>query len=153
MKARLLVWLLLAFLLGCLPLATVRNLPLANRQFPAGNGTFIFRDVVLNGTSLPGSWNIKGFVRNATDEDWKRIQFDFQLYDETRNTLKNYVDSNITFTTYSLMNRDEHSFTTNYFKFLPRPNLVQEISKYEITYKDIYERDEQKEIGKLKFIM
>jgi hypothetical protein len=146
MKSRLLVWLLLSFLLGCASISSVRSLPLANREFPAGNGTFIFRDVVLDGTTLLGSWNIKGFVRNHTDQDWKRVQFDFQLYDETGNTLKNYIDSNITFTSYLLMNRDEHSCTTNYFKILPKPNSVQEISKYEITYKDIYR-------GKQIFIM
>jgi hypothetical protein len=113
----------------------MRSLPLGNREFSAGNGAFIFRDVVLNGDTLRGSWNIKGFVRNRTDQDWKRIEFDMQLYDENGNALKNYVDSKITFTAYLLMNRDEHSFTTNYFKMPPKPQPVQGISRYEITYK------------------
>jgi hypothetical protein len=41
----------------------------------------MFRDVVLDGTTLPGSWIINGFVRNNTGRDWKRVTFDFQLYD------------------------------------------------------------------------
>jgi hypothetical protein len=116
----------------------VRSLRLANREFPAGNGAFIFRDVILNGASLPGSWNIKGFVRNLTDQDWKRVQFDFQLYDETGNSLKHYIDGNVTFAAHLLMNRDEQSFTTNYFNIRGKEDSLQRMSKYAISYKDTY---------------
>jgi hypothetical protein len=134
MKARLLVCLMLFSLLGCYFIPIARNWPLSNQQFSVGNGAFIFRDVVLNGTTLPGSWNIKGFVRNSTEQDWRRIQFDIQLYDQNGNALKDYIDRDITFTEYLFTKRGENPFTTNYFKFLPRPNPIRAIS-YEITYK------------------
>jgi hypothetical protein len=114
---------------------------LADREIRVGNGTFIFRDVVLDGSTLPGSWIIKGFVRNNTGHDWKRMTFDFQLYDMTETILNKYIDSNITFTAHSINNGEVQPFSTNYFKASLRP-----VWKYEVVYKGT-------ETGKHKFIM
>jgi hypothetical protein len=138
MKSMLLAGLLLSFLLGCASVPSdsrVRNLALGDRELRAGNGTFVFRDIVLDGATLPGSWIIKGFVRNNTGRDWKRVVFDFQLYDMSGTALRSQIDSDITFIVHSLNNGDVQPFSTNYFKALFRPDSLQSVWKYEVTYK------------------
>ena len=157
MKARLLVWLLLVSLFGCVPLL-VKSRTLENREFSAGNGTFIFRDLVLDGDTLPGSWKLEGFVRNNTNEDLRQVQFDFRFYEGSGTSLDNHVDGNVRFTAYSLMNHDEQSFTTNYFHIQGREGTLQRIGRYEITYKDpsqqIEKQESEKRKGdKLKFVL
>ena len=146
MKPILLMAILLASLQGCSHLSPMRSLLLRNQDFRAGNGAFIFRDLVVNGDTLPGSWNIKGFVRNNTNEDWRRVQFNFEFYDETWNNLDHYIDGKVTFIAHLLMNRDEQSFTTNYFHIRGKEESLRRISKYKIIYKNIY-------YGKQIFIM
>jgi hypothetical protein len=139
-----LLGLLLSCLLGCASTPSVsreRNLALADQEIRVGNGTFMFRDVVLDGTTLPGSWIIKGFVRNNTGRDWKRVTFDFQLYDTTGTVLNNYIGRNINFIAHSIKDDEIQPFSTNYFNALLRP-----VWKYEVAYKGT-------ETGKHEFAM
>jgi hypothetical protein len=80
------------------------------------------------------SWIITGIVRNNTGRDWKRVVFDFQLYDMTRSVLSSYIDSPITVIVYSLHNGEEQRFGTNYFK-PHRTDVFQSVWKYEVMYK------------------
>jgi uncharacterized protein YcfL len=133
MKPALLVLLFSFLLLGCASAPSVspeRDLVLANQEIRVGNGTFIFRDVVLDKSTLPGSWIIKGFVRNNTGRNWKRVAFDFRLYDMTGAVLNKDINSNITFITHSINNGEVQSFSTNYFQASPRT-----VWKYEVMYK------------------
>jgi hypothetical protein len=136
MKSTLLVALLLSFLLGCasVPSGLGARTQLGDREIRAGNGTFVFREVVLDGNTLPGSWILKGFIRNKTGRDWERASFDFQLYDMSGSVLRNQVDSSIKFTVHSLKDNDVQPFSTNYFKALIRPDALQSVWKYEVTY-------------------
>jgi hypothetical protein len=149
MKPVLLVGLLLTFLLGCASgpsLQRERNLAMADREIRSGNGTFVFRDVALDGTTLPGSWVVKGIVRNNTGRDWKRVTFDFQIYDMARTPLGSQIGSEITFIAHSLKDGETQPFSPNYFKPLLRPDPLQSVWKYEVTYRAT-------ETGKHKFTM
>jgi hypothetical protein len=133
---RLLVGLLISLLAGCasVPSGPRTRLVLGDREIRAGNGTFVFREVVLDGNTLPGSWNIMGIIRNNTGRDWKRIVFDFELYDMTGSSLRSQIDSKITSMADSLTDGGVLPFGTNYFKALNRPDALQLIWKYEVTY-------------------
>jgi hypothetical protein len=136
MKARLLVWLLLSSLVGCVAVPSVpkTSTPFGDREIRGGTGAFVFSDVILAENRPLGSWIITGIVRNNTGRDWKRVVFDFQLYDMTRSVLSSYIDSPITVVVHSLQNGEEARFGTNYFKPL-RPDALQSVWKYEVTYK------------------
>jgi len=137
MQFLLFVGLLVSFLLGCTSVpsnSSIRNLPVEDQEIRAGNGTFVLRDVNLDGAMLPGSWIVKGIVRNNTGQDWKRIQFYFTLFDTAGLALERQIDSDITFIADSLNAGDIQPFTTNYFKTLLAPGSLQWVGKYIVTY-------------------
>jgi hypothetical protein len=118
---------------------------LVDQEIRADKGTFLFRNVILDASTLPGSWIITGIVGNNTGREWKRVVFDFQLYDMSGSAMSSYLDKPITVTAHSLNNDEEQRFATNYFKSL-RPDALQSVWKYEVTYKDA-------DLGKQIFVM
>jgi hypothetical protein len=136
MQFILLAGLLLTFLLGCASTSSLSGarIRMADREIRVGDGTFVFRDVILDESTLPSSWIITGIVRNNTGKDWKRVVFDFQLYDMAGSVLSSHIDSMITTTMYSFNDGDVQPFSTNYFKALSRQDALKSVWKYEVSY-------------------
>jgi hypothetical protein len=107
MRYIVLISLLAFFLPGCAsisrPVSVISNsvkpnsFALGDQDIHAGNGLFIFRDVMLDGDALPGSWIIKGVVRNGTDTDWSKVNFNIYLYDASGNILGGNINFFYTF--------------------------------------------------------
>jgi hypothetical protein len=147
MTLRIVVGCLLVWLTGCAstPHVAPAKVRLVDREIHADKGSFVFRNVILDASTLPGSWIITGIVGNNTGREWKRVVFDFHLYDLSGSAMSSYLDSPITVTANSLNNDEEQRFATNYFRSL-RPDALQSVWKYEVMYKDA-------DLGKQIFVM
>jgi hypothetical protein len=148
MHSLLLVGLLLSFLVGCAsgPSISQTRIRVADREFREGNGTFVFKDVILDESALPGFWIMTGFVHNNTGRNWKKAVFNFQLYDMAKSILVGQDGNAITTRVYSLNDGEVQSFSTNYFKAPPRPDALRLVWKYEVTHSGDY-------AGKQIFVM
>jgi hypothetical protein len=139
MKSILLMGLPLLFFVGCASgpptSASPTRIYLPYQQTYAGDGAFVFTEVLMNGSLLPGSWVITGIVRNNTGWNWKQAVFDFELYDEMGSPLSSQLGGNITFTTDSLAEGEVLPFSTNYFKPSLKPEELRAVWKYKVAYK------------------
>jgi hypothetical protein len=152
MKYMVLTWLLALLLPSCSsvsrPGSAISNsvepnsITLGNRDVHTKNSVFIFRDVMLDEDTLPGSWIINGIVHNDTDRDWSKVTFNMYLYDISENIL----GGNITFFINFLKRRFQKSFSINYINFSGIGYPPASVSRYDVAFKEQAQQ-------KYKFIM